>query len=426
MSKNKKDEKVFLLSKREQNISHDIPFEENYSGAISIEITAKSPIFIRNHYVVDDEPFSYRGVEGSLISKKFCHFQGIPYIPSSSIKGMIRNCLEIISYGKLRGKTSDDYLKEKTEQSSLHRSEEMDLSEAIFGTTELKGRVQFSHFKVEGDFQEEEKGKREVLMTPEAKKKKFGWKKYPILNSIIESKKGNNDDIVSEFIPLKSNTKFRGKLRFHNLRDFELGAIISALSFHNTKECYHNIGLAKSLGYGKIDIQFSFDKTLEVLKAFEEKLNLSLFEGKVVWHRSFYIKELLTKHSHLKHEFEALSDAEDLKLLYQKQKIEKESETQSYYNELLKKENLEVPSKKQLKKAIELYFKKEIKPYFDMKHLDECLNENFIYTPEDIQESYRSLFNSQDSKLLVDLLSKRKKGEIVEKEMSILYYILQK
>jgi len=144
----KKSEKVYILSKEDSLISHDIPFEDNYSDSIKIKIEAKSPIFIRNHYQEGDDNYEVeKDGEKIKISKEFCHYNKIPYIPASSIKGMIRNSVEIISYGRLKGKTLDEYLEDRIkDSSSLHKSDSIDLSDAIFGTTELKGRVQFSHF----------------------------------------------------------------------------------------------------------------------------------------------------------------------------------------------------------------------------------------------------------------------------------------
>ena len=70
---------------------HDIPFEDGESGAIELEITAKSPIFIKD----------------SKNRTEFCHFINEDggkeyYIPATSIKGMIRNVLEIMSFSKIR------------------------------------------------------------------------------------------------------------------------------------------------------------------------------------------------------------------------------------------------------------------------------------------------------------------------------------
>lgn len=298
-------EKVYLLNQQDSNISLDIPFQNSLSGYINISIISLSPIFIRNHFVTTDE--FYLDKDNNKISKEFCHHNKVQYIPSSSIKGMIRNTLEIISYGKLKNKTQEEYLNDRIKSPlSLHKNKGLDLSEAIFGTTELKGRVSFSHFKISNTIDSTQSNtKKEILMTPEAKEGKFGWKNYPILDKTIHSKKVTNNNIVSEFKPLPTNTIFKGKLYFHNLRDFELGGILSSLSFHNTKDAYHNMGLAKSLGYGKIRINYDYKHNLEMLQSFEHKMNKALFP-KQDWNKSEYIVELLNKHHKKQKEFKSI------------------------------------------------------------------------------------------------------------------------
>lgn len=310
-------DKVLLIPTDESDlISHDIPFRNAHTGSIKLTITAKSPIFIRNHYVNGDDFYLLEKEDDNnqkittKISKEFCHHNKLPYIPASSIKGMIRNTLEIFSYGKIQGKTKEEYVTSKlTDKTALHRDSQLDLSETIFGTTQLKGRVFFSHFKsINYTSQMRMKTTKEILMTPEAKKDKFGWKNYPILDRVIGSKKGNNENVISEFNPIKEGIKFEGYLRFHNLRDFELGALLSAISFHNTSVCHHNIGLAKSLGYGKININFDYEYTSEMLQSFEEKMNVELFEGEIQWNKSEYIKEIVKKHSNDRGQIRSLSN----------------------------------------------------------------------------------------------------------------------
>lgn len=73
-------------------ISHDIPFCDGLSGTLKIKISAQSPIFIRDGHVADEE-------EGVL---EFCHTaDNRYYIPATSVKGALRNVLEIISFGKM-------------------------------------------------------------------------------------------------------------------------------------------------------------------------------------------------------------------------------------------------------------------------------------------------------------------------------------
>ena len=79
------NEKVFYPDWAEK-VSHDIPFEDGESGVIDITITAKSPIFIRDHQKEEE----------------FCYHKGKYYIPGSSLKGMVRNIFEILTFSRIK------------------------------------------------------------------------------------------------------------------------------------------------------------------------------------------------------------------------------------------------------------------------------------------------------------------------------------
>jgi len=424
-------EKVFLLDNDESIIYHDIPFENGYSGAIGIEVILQSPTFIRNNYMDLDQLYSYKGLDDNLISKRFCHYNNTPYIPASSIKGMIRNLVEIISYSKLKGKIKENYLN-RFDENSNHLSEDIDLSEALFGTLELKGRVNFSHLIANKNFDEdiEDSEKKEILMTPEAKKNKIGWKNYPLSNSLKPSKKGNNEDIVSQFIPLKKDIIFNGKVRFHNLRDFEIGALISALTFHNTAGCFHTIGMAKSLGYGRVKIKIDFKDTEKVLQAFEEKLNIKLFNGKILWHRDKIITELYKRHSFEEVSIIPFSNKISLELEDKKREEREESylkNIEQYYQDILKNRiNLTHPnpSNKKLKSVINSYYKNKIKPYFDINHLNKFLNKNDDI-PKDIYKSFEELPKDKKNILILQLIKKRENNTILDDDIKVLFYLLE-
>lgn len=77
-------------------ISHDIPFEDGVSGSIEMMITAQSPIFVRNghtHGDADAKNENYMSFSNDADGRYF--------IPGTSIKGTIRNVLEIMSFGKM-------------------------------------------------------------------------------------------------------------------------------------------------------------------------------------------------------------------------------------------------------------------------------------------------------------------------------------
>ena len=195
----------------------------------------------------------------------------------------------------------------------------LDLAQTIFGMVKdknaLKGRLQFSHFK--SSHITFEAKKTEILGSPQPtyypnyirqtningdKVNKFitlmddsatisGYKRYPLHNSIKASYIADDEktDIQTHFNPLDKNSKFHGKLRFHNLKKVEIGAIISALTFHgNESTHYHNLGMAKSLGYGKINISLNLNNLKytkeEYLKEYE--LEMSLFQDNWLYSQS--------------------------------------------------------------------------------------------------------------------------------------------
>ena len=64
-----------------------------------------------------------------------------------------------------------------------------------------------------------------------------------------------NFDTVTQMNPLKEGATFSGSVHFHNLKPEELGALLSAMTFHGQEaECKHSLGQAKSHGYGSVSI----------------------------------------------------------------------------------------------------------------------------------------------------------------------------
>ena len=179
----------------------------------------------------------------------------------------------------------------------------LDLTQAIFGYTDkdtkeaLKGRVYFSHFPALGNPKELDL-RGEILGTPRAsyypnyirqsggELKSYmddrfeiaGRKRYPVHKGDEVSTKNqekSSENVKSFFAPLDKGTKFSGKVRFHNLKKAEIGALISAITFHNTKNTFHNLGFAKPYGYGKCIIEItnlSQDEIRKYLAAFEKEI----------------------------------------------------------------------------------------------------------------------------------------------------------
>lgn len=198
----------------------------------------------------------------------------------------------------------------------------IDLATAIFGSTEkneaIKGRVMFSHaVSING---KKLTKTREILGAPKASFTPYyltqtdktaaktyqdninikGFKKYPIHSKVVTGNysldQKKNEKVFTEFTPLAEGTEFRCKIRYHNLKMIELGALVSSISFHqNSEQFYHSLGSAKSLGYGSIKVELinigQFDESLQ---AFEHEMNghVSKFQQNS-WCSSPQIKEIL-------------------------------------------------------------------------------------------------------------------------------------
>lgn len=213
-------------------------------------------------------------------------------------------------------------------------SDNYDLAETIFGYTDkdevsLKSRVQVGHaFVCSGNVtpmseqiavlagpkasyypnyieqDPKENGTVETYQTFMDNKAKIrGWKRYPIHNGDVkrnyppEIKGRINDKIATKFIPLPKDTEFTFDIHYHNLRKEELGALISAITFHNLDGLFHSIGSAKPLGYGKItlNIEGGLSKTQQVtmMKSFETYMDYALNHSSPSWYKSSQIKEFL-------------------------------------------------------------------------------------------------------------------------------------
>jgi len=157
----------------------------------------------------------------------------------------------------------------------------IDMAKCIFGYTlpqhSLRGRVQIGHAFCKENIENFET-KRGVLGQPHpsfyplyvkqdsnGSFKTYnnegyeiaGRKRYRVHadNAITQIPQGNNkENVMTTLSLLPRGNSFSFKIHLHNLRPAETGAILSALTFHGTKSCHHVIGMGKSYGYGKLEI----------------------------------------------------------------------------------------------------------------------------------------------------------------------------
>ncbi|PKI12731.1 TIGR03986 family type III CRISPR-associated RAMP protein [Colwellia sp. 12G3] len=76
-------------------VSHDVPFKDGYSGVIDYTLTNSTPLCVGgDQKQANGEPTLVQWAKDP---------KGNPVIPGSSLKGMIRNVLEIATFGKFSG-----------------------------------------------------------------------------------------------------------------------------------------------------------------------------------------------------------------------------------------------------------------------------------------------------------------------------------
>ena len=96
------------------------------------------------------------------------------------------------------------------------------------------------------------------------------WLRDKAETDVPDEKK--DKEFVSKFAPLPAETQFSGKIRFHNLKEEEVGLLIWSVSLNGGAEM--NIGKAKAFGYGRISMRI----TGAVCQDLEKSYDLSQLE----------------------------------------------------------------------------------------------------------------------------------------------------
>lgn len=131
-----------------------------------------------------------------------------------------------------------------------------------------------------------------------------GRKRYRVHapHSLTEMPEGNgNENVMTLMRLLPAGQTFKLQISVHNLRPIEVGALLSALTFHGTEGSCHNIGQGKSFGFGSLRIKklelknFKYDEHA-YLKDFEWEMSKfydSNHPGEL-WANSDMVKTLLS------------------------------------------------------------------------------------------------------------------------------------
>jgi CRISPR-associated protein (TIGR03986 family) len=139
-----------------------------------------------------------------------------------------------------------------------------------------------------------------------------GWKRYPAktldLQPIPDDLK-KNKKIQTSLETVPKGSVFNFKIRFHNLRRVELGALLWSLDFGNKPECRHGLGIGKPFGFGQVGLTVTGSKMrandgsdvceqkpAQYLKAcrveFDQLMSEFLKQSGNSWHNCNPVKEL--------------------------------------------------------------------------------------------------------------------------------------
>lgn len=183
---------------------------------------------------------------------------------------------------------------------------DFDLSELIFGTVSdkriLKGRVLIGNVFASVPLIEKQLGPviSGVLGEPKPsffplylKQDRAPYMTYDNVGSRISGRKlyrvhkgtsveklpKGTSNVESSMIPVPAGQEFTMRIVIHNLRKVEIGALLSAITYHDTLGTWHNIGSAKGYGYGKLKCESVSliglcHKKEEYLKAYEYELSV--------------------------------------------------------------------------------------------------------------------------------------------------------
>lgn len=199
--------------------------------------------------------------------------------------------------------------------SGHQKADGIDLAQAVFGYVNrnkaLKGRVQFGNSLIASAtplstqvfvlgspkptyypfYLMQDNAQNGKLNTYFSNSILSGTKRY-LLHQNAKQNTEMSNNVNTAFVPLDRGTIFTTYISFHNLHDYELGALLAAITFCQDKNCHHSLGYAKPFGYGRIKVN---DCVLEeciktdiseLISTFIAKLSMRCGISKENWEKS--------------------------------------------------------------------------------------------------------------------------------------------
>lgn len=165
-----------------------------------------------------------------------------------------------------------------------------DMAEAIFGRVQkqaaVRGRVRIGPGRVQSSGATEASSRTVIMGGPKPKFHPFylqqdgglpdtwldpgakaaGWKRYQVRevpwNPPLPP--GANVNMKNVLHPLEAGVSFCSRVHLHNLRPFELGALLWSLDFGGRDHCYHTLGRGRPYGLGKVQLKVDSSRLRDV------------------------------------------------------------------------------------------------------------------------------------------------------------------
>lgn len=248
---------------------HDRIDPQRRTGELHITLTAETPVFVAGE----------KGRSPGDASRFFRTPDGALAIPGSTIRGLTRENMQILSFAPVRvgediAENEDsgrkgykfpiaDGLPPKYKE--LTDVGPLDCPRAILGFS--RGRLAYRSRVSFGDFAAEA-GAREgavvrmILGEPkpgyaraylDRNSRLRGFKQYWLKDTQKTDVPPGKEKVGTALCPLPAGTRFHGVVRFKNLSDAELGLLVWSLCLD--EGCYQNVGMGKPYGYGRMSVR---------------------------------------------------------------------------------------------------------------------------------------------------------------------------
>ena len=287
---------------QEQIPGHDTLEAALLSGEIEVSVLTKTPLIYHSPEGTPDFPKNSRGQY---------------YLPGSSLRGLVRENMQILAYGAARADRdiesqrftyrvpASGRKKEKTQKvpyahvvtdglPEAHRQEVLDYPDSILGfvgeESAFRSRVSFGDLTAQGNVKQQPP----LRLTQMGPKPKFcagyirgnegaitdynkdgfslnGFKQYWLKKDVwipepepvgkkSKKKPTDNEEVVTVSSPLPAGTELLGTIRYRNLHPDELGLLLGCLDLglwriNPEEECFQSLGGGKPFGFGRVSIR---------------------------------------------------------------------------------------------------------------------------------------------------------------------------